>query len=325
MKKFYLACVVLALGTTLFTACVDDEQEALKPTITTNLSNEDLTIVEGQSLTIAPTYANTDPWTIYEWTVNGVVVSKEPKLTYTFSEAGTYTVRLKTQSFVGTTVKEFLVTVNENLKTVTFEEDAWSTLIDSKQYNGPLLYGDNAKNYTWTDATTGLGSKLTLAWGGSYGFAEGGVAISNYVDADIQNHATYEYQLAVPVSNGSKNFAVVYCDASMSFADNAKHVIKSMQIAPTTYVLGVVTNGDGYAASLKESGNFTITITADNGKTVDVDLARDGNIMTTWTTVDLSSLGAVNSLSFTMDGSDKGDYGVKHPKYFAFDNVVVKF
>ena len=325
MKKFFMACAALAMGMTLFTACVDDEQEALKPTITTTLTNEDLTIVEGQSLTIAPTYDNTDPWTVYEWTVNGAVVSKDPQLTYTFPEAGTYTVRVKTRSFVGTTVKEFLVTVKENLKTVTFEEDAWSALIDSQQYNGTLLYGDNAVNYAWADAVTGLGSKLTLAWGGSWGFAEGGIAISNYIDADIQNHATYEYQLAVPASNGSKNFAVVYCDASMSFADNAKHVIKSMDIIPTTYVLGVMTNGDGYAASLKESGNFTITLTADNGKTLDVDLARDGNIMTTWTTVDLSSLGEVNSLSFTMDGSDKSDYGVKHPKYFAFDNVVVKF
>ena len=54
-------------------------------------------------------------------------------------------------------------------------------------------------------------------------------------------------------------------------------------------------------------------------------MARDGVILQTWKEVDLTSLGEVNSLTFTMDGSDQSDYGVKHPKYFAFDNVVVKF
>ena len=207
---------------------------------------------------------------------------------------------------------------------LTFEGENWNALIDNPQYNGTLLYGPNALNYKWSDAATGLNGGLTLAWGGQYGYSEGGVAISNYIDTNLTEHATYNYQLAVPASNGSKNFAVVYCDAKINFAEGVKRVIRSMQIGPTTYELGVVTNGDGYAASLAKSGNFTLTITADNGNKIDVDMARDGKILNTWTKVDLSSLGAVNSLSFTMDGSDKSDYGVKHPKYFAFDNVVVE-
>lgn len=208
--------------------------------------------------------------------------------------------------------------------TLTFEGANWNALIDNPQYNGPLLYGENAKAYAWIDPTTGLSGGLTLAWGGQYGFSEGGTAISNYIDADLVNHGNYNYQLAVPTSNGSSNFAVVYCDATIKFPAGVSRVIRSMQIGPTTYELGVVTNGDGYAASLAESGNFTLTITADNGNTLDVDMARNGKIMNTWTKVDLSGLGKVNSLSFTMDGSDKSDYGVKHPKYFAFDNVVVE-
>ena len=213
---------------------------------------------------------------------------------------------------------------DQHYATLTFEGEKWNALIDDPQYNGTLLYGENATNYKWSDAATGLYGGLTLAWGGQFGYSEGGVAISNYIDADLANHATYNYQLAVPTSNGSKNFAVVYCDAKINFADGVKRVIRSMEIGPTTYELGVVTNGDGYAVSLKDGGNLTITITADNGKTLDVDMARNGKIMTTWTKVDLSSLGAVNSLTFTMDGSDRSDYGVKHPKYFAFDNVVVE-
>ena len=54
-------------------------------------------------------------------------------------------------------------------------------------------------------------------------------------------------------------------------------------------------------------------------------MAKDGTFLESWKTVDLSSLGEVTKLGFTMDGSDKSSYGVKHPKYFAFDNVAVKF
>lgn len=208
--------------------------------------------------------------------------------------------------------------------TLNFEESYWDTYIDAEQYNGKLLYGACAVNYAWSHYLTGISGGLTLAWGGAYGFSEGGTVISNYIDADIENHATYLNQLAVPKSNGSRNFAVVYCDATIKFPAGVKRVVKSMDVSPTTYELGSVTYGDGYASSLAQGGNLTITITADNGKTLDIDMARDGKILTSWTTFDLSSLGAVNSLTFTMDGSDRSDWGVKHPKYFAFDNVVVE-
>lgn len=214
---------------------------------------------------------------------------------------------------------------DDNIAVLTFEGTEWTALIDNPQYGGPLLYGEGKDTYGWTDARTGLSGGLTRAWGGNYGYSEGGVAISNYVCDSLQKHATYTYQLEVPVSNGSKNFAVVYCDATIKFAEGVNRVIRSMDICPTTYLLGVETYGDGYAKALTEAGdNMTLTITADNGKTMDVDFARDGNILKTWKRIDLSALGAVKSLTFTMDGSDKSEYGVKHPKYFAFDNVKVE-
>lgn len=214
---------------------------------------------------------------------------------------------------------------DDNIATLTFEGSSWTKLIDSPQYNGPLLYGEGKDTYDWADKATGLNGGLTRAWGGTYGYSEGGTAISNYVCDSIQKHNTYLFQLEVPVSNGSKNFAVVYCDASLSFDEGVSRVIRSMDICPTTYLLGVETYGDGYAKALTDEGDFmTLTITADNGKTIDVDFARDGQFLKTWKRIDLTSLGQVNKISFTMDGSDKSSYGPKHPKYFAFDNVVVE-
>ena len=223
---------------------------------------------------------------------------------------------------------------NENVKRLDFEGSKWATLIDNPQYGGTLLYGDGGTtpvSYSWSDENSKLTSSLTASWGGLYGFAEGGVAISNYIDANLDEHATYSYQLAVPKSNGSKNFAVVYCDASVSFSDGVARVIKSMDVSPTTYQLGVTKNGDTSGSkALTEKGDFlALTITGYKGEvatgTVTVDMAKDGTFLETWKTVDLSKLGEVNKLGFTMDGSDKSAYGVKQPKYFAFDNVMVKF
>ncbi len=222
---------------------------------------------------------------------------------------------------------------DDNVKSLAFEGDQWTALIDNPQYGGELLYGDGGTtpvSYSWADATSKLSSSLTAAWGGNYGFAEGGVAISNYIDPDIENHATYAYQLAVPVSNGSANFAVVYCDAFVSFSDGVARVIKSMEVSPTTYQLGVSKYGDGSSKALTEKGDvLTVTITGFSGElqvgSVSFDLAKDGEFLTSWKKIDLSKLGKVTKLGFTMDGSDRSDWGVKQPKYFAFDNVEVEF
>ena len=215
--------------------------------------------------------------------------------------------------------------------TVDFEGQYWNALIPVGQAWGEatLIYGEDALNYAWKDEKTGLSSKFTLAWGGSSGFAEGGIVISNYIDNNLTEHANASYQLSVPASNGSSNFAVGYCEASVFFPENVKRVIKSMQIGPTTYELGAIDNGIG-AASLKESGFLTLIITADNGNKAQIELAKDGTLWRAWQTVDLSGLGKVNKLTFTMEGSDKTSYDggltyyLNSPAYFAFDNVVVE-
>lgn len=219
--------------------------------------------------------------------------------------------------------------VDPNLVTLTFEGSGWNELIDSPQYNGPLLYGQNAKSYSWLDTETQLSGGLTLAWGGDYGYSEGGIAISNYIDGNISEARSYTDQLAVPVSNGSKNFAVVYCDASLKFADGKAREIVSMDVIGTTYLLGVIKNGDGYAKAMTEQGDYVnVIITAFNGEkevgTTKVALAVNGGFLTKWYTKPLSDLGKVTRLDFTMESNDNSDWGMKAPKYFAFDNVVVR-
>lgn len=341
MKKSIFACAaLLAFSVASLTSCTSsgEEENIAAPQIKTTDGTAATSVVEGEAVTLAPVVENADASTTYLWfDANGQLVATSSTYSFTPTEAGTYTYTLKVINANGTTAEQvFTVQVDELLKTLTFEGGNWASFIDNPQYNGVLLYGTEEQrtnfepvSYSWKDDETQLTSSLTASWGGTYGYSEGGVAISNYIDTDLQNHATYYYQLAIPESNGSANFAVVYCDAFVSFADGTARLIKSMDVSPTTYQLGVTQNGDGYAASLAESGELYVTVTGYNGDeetgTVTIDMAKDGNLLTTWKTIDLSSLGKVTKLGFTMDGSDRSSYGTKHPKYFAFDNVVVKF
>lgn len=219
----------------------------------------------------------------------------------------------------------------DNTMTVTFEGEYYNNLIDTKQYGGDLLYGENARNYSWTDETTSLKGAMTNAWGGQYGFAEGGVAISNYVDANAREHNTYDYQLEVPVSNGSKNFAVVYCNASIQLTDGTNRLFKSMDICPTTYLLGCEKFGNTSCPALGEKDFVTLTITGfavdseEPTGSVTVDMARDGKPVEGWQKVNLTGLGKCNRMEFSMNGSVVTSWGgMAHPTYFAFDNVVIE-
>lgn len=218
----------------------------------------------------------------------------------------------------------------------------WSSLIDTPQNMGPLLYptAPDAQIYQWADmGNTLFMTELLNTWGDK-AFWGGGIAVSNYVDSDL-SHGDADHQLSVPVSNGSKNFAVVYCNSNptidpknpqvgMVFADVTPRVVKSIDVAPTTYQLNVAKNGNGWAKALTEAGDYlTLTIHGVVGESITnsikVDMARDGQFLTKWKTVDLTALGAVQALMFTMETNDSYYGYANQPTYFAFDNVTVKF
>jgi len=200
---------------------------------------------------------------------------------------------------------------------ITFEGEYFAKLIDNPQYGGALIY--SADEYKWTDEATSLSSTCEKAdwsaWGMGYGW-NNGCAISNYVDATA---TSYDKQLSVPVGNGSQNFVVVWDNGTINFADGVAREIKSMQVINTSYALANVKKacGDGYF--------FKVVATGYNGETetgkADIMLAEGDKVVETWTSADLSSLGAVTKVTFTFDGSDMGDWGLNTPKYFAFDNI----
>lgn len=327
MKKLILMAVALVVASAFFTSCKDEEDPIPAPVVTDSLDNKLIVVVQGHAVKLAPTYTNVDEFTTYTWTdQDGNVLATTPTYTAENKERGSYVYTVTVKNAGGVATYKYAIEVDRYWVNVDFEGDYWNGLIDTPQYYGPMLYGDGS--YSWTDETTSLSSKLTNAWGDGK-FWGGGIAISDYIDDDLENHKTWDYQLAVPISNGSKNFAVAYCEASISFADGKAHLINTIDVCPTTYCLGVCKYGNTSAASLAKDGSLRLEITgvfADGSEELvnTVDFARNGTLLEKWIPVQLSHLGAVKALKFTMTGSDVSDYGgINTPTYFAFDNVVV--
>lgn len=209
--------------------------------------------------------------------------------------------------------------------TLTFEGTQWTALVDNPQYMGPQLYGDGS--YKWHDTETQLASELTNSYGDGK-FWGGGVVISNYVNADL-SHNTYDYQLEVPQSNGSKTFAVANSDGYIYFKDGIARRIITLDYSPTTYVLSVEKNGNDFARALNKPTDFLkVVATGYLGETatgkVDLWLTQNGVVLDGWKGASLSSLGLVNKVTFTFEGSDTGQWGLNTPTYFAIDNITVQ-
>ena len=137
--------------------------------------------------------------------------------------------------------------------------------------------------------------------------------------------------------NGSKNYAVFY-DASSMMPPMPIETISSgeevsgMYVTNTAWVVKSILEGDGYNGAFTTGDFLKLTITGKNdapnsAKTVEVYLAdytseneADHYYLSDWTWVDLSSLGKVNNITFSISGSKMGDWGLTTPMYFCLDN-----
>lgn len=257
---------------------------------------------------------------------------------------------------------------NYTLRVLTFEdaegETKWSSLIDTKQYGGPLLYGpegmgfDNPNDaYKWTDtANTLLSSGISSGWG-MWCFWSGGHAVSNYGSKNFTVYGSYDSQLTVynPAGtneismtgnghNGSDNFCIHYgySDGSgysqpesalptLSFSDGVARVIDHMWVNNICYAINCYLEGNGLTAKIGEGDWVKIVATGFNEAGASTGTAElflcDGpdNIVTGWTRFDLSGLGEVKSVRFNITGSSDNGAGFSQPAYFAFDDVAVRF
>ena len=258
--------------------------------------------------------------------------------------------------------------MGEDVMVLTFEDedykgeesDYWSSLVDDRQYGGKLLYGesgtgvyDEAEAYRWYDeGNTFLSSMLNNSWG-SWAYWNGGIAVSDYVDSNLDN-VPYTDQLAVfrkgaeagrgegghgasdrfAVINGVDNTFVssgTDTRAVLAFGDGQARTIDHAYVALTTYFLSNIVNGSSFCTAATEETFVDLLaegFDAQGQKTGTATLRLvDGlHHVQGWTWFDLSALGKVSSVKFNFSVSDdqKGAYGVNTPTYVAIDDIAVR-
>ncbi len=182
-----------------------------------------------------------------------------------------------------------------------------------------------------------------LSFGQSYTYVEeygydywSGYAISNQTDTKTAGYAN-QYSVASGAAASGNNFAVFYYDSmnpavnEISFAKGEEYQFKSVALCNNTYAYLSMAQGDAYAKKFADGDWFLLRITAMDANglsldSVDVYLAdfRNGKseIINTWKTVNLSSLGQVNKLSLKFLSSDTGTWGINTPCYVCLDNLI---
>lgn len=118
----------------------------------------------------------------------------------------------------------------------------------------------------------------------------------------------------------------------MVFNDGKLYEPVGMYVNLNSYTYYSNMFGQTPARAFTNGDKFTLTVHGfaadETEKTVDVDLAscENGNLTQAmgWVYVDLSSLGAVNEMTFTFETTDTGAYGQNTPTYFCMDKLMVK-
>ena len=151
----------------------------------------------------------------------------------------------------------------------------------------------------------------TVAYGGTY---VSGAVVSSHTDIVFEGFQDANKSI-VGGAYAGQNYVVWYADGW------TPNVIKLKEAA---VVPGMFVTNNVYAYNSMKNGELTISGSLNGtpvNTKVDFMLAQGTAILTQWAYVDLSTLGEVDELSFSMSGSRNGDYGLNTPSYFCIDNL----
>jgi len=188
-------------------------------------------------------------------------------------------------------------------------------------------------NTPWTSGGAAFANTFGIdSYGGFdypywYGFAYSNVV--NTTDPAFEN----QYASYPGGGFGSSTYAVAYSEAAGVTLPVAT-TVSGFRIANTTYAALTMKNGDqyGFSAPLPAGGWFSTTATGRLGGATtgsatfylaDLRSGSSPGVIAAWTWFDLTSLGTVDRIEFSFDGSDKGTFGLNTPAYFAMDDFTV--
>ena len=206
-----------------------------------------------------------------------------------------------------------------------FEEMSLSNYFDGSDLSGT---DDGSDKYSSIYTENNLSFNTT--WDNSlgiYSYWSNGWAFSDLIDSLLTTQRQTYHRYST-LNNTETNFAIGQSGSEITVDGTA--LFSSLQVSNTSYAAHSMKNGDSFAKKFTGEDWFELTIEGFNGISstgeVRVMLADSSNpvpnILETWQTVDLSSLGDVTKLTFTLNSSDTGDFGMNTPSFFALDNIV---
>ena len=208
--------------------------------------------------------------------------------------------------------------------TATFED----IKIDAEEsfWGNTTKEGENS----WTSGGYTFGTYYSNAYGYDY---YSNFVVSNNKNTDGTGY-TKPYQSTASGAKNGNNYAVFYLETISSASNEVslpeEATVSGFWVCNNTYAMHSVTNGDSFAKVFGQGDYFKLTMTGydANGEVtgtvdqmlVDCTVADNWVCVKDWRWVDLTSLGNVKSIKFSMSSSDTGNFGINTPLYFCMDD-----
>ena len=172
-------------------------------------------------------------------------------------------------------------------------------------------------------------------WNSNWNYWSDGWIYSNNSDSVTSGLSNISSCVAGKGANNSSNYSIgknkVYFNVDTS---GNSLPIDGIYVTNTTYAHNSMRDGDAFAKKFTNADQdyFKLLVTSfNNGTDVDtveffladfthLDSLQD-YIVNDWKYVDLSSLGLVDSIKFSLISSDIGQFGMNTPAFFAIDNI----
>lgn len=207
----------------------------------------------------------------------------------------------------------------------TFDDDV--TEIESQVFS--IVHGSISDYSYWygftaSNSTDNSYQSNTLLYQYS-NMAKGGILLNE--DGSIKKN-----DFGAPVTSKEMPYLVAFPKSEITFNTGKSYEMVGGYFNLNSYTFYSILYGDGYARAFTEGDKLTLTVHGvdadDNEKSLDITLASFNNgeltATTGWKYVDLSELGVVEELYFTMSSTDSGQWGMNTPGYFCLDKLMVK-
>ena len=203
-------------------------------------------------------------------------------------------------------------------------------------WNGSDLTG-TPNTYDYISNIINGDATFNNTWNNQWNYWSAGFAYSNMTDSTTSGSGNI-YSAKAASGNASENYLVAKNKSIIHLnVAAANNIVTGTYITNTTYAANSMRDGDAFAKKFggltgDDSDWFLLTIKGYTGGNLTTDSVNfyladyrfsdntQDYVVKDWRWVDLTSLGNVDSLSFSLNSSDAGAFGINTPTFFAIDN-----